>query len=114
MNTRPLVLLLASTVLALSGCGNKGPLVLPQEPVLTEVPESDAAAIEEAASDEAGTDEAATDAAATDEAAADDATTPVEGSTTPPVDHEPVEPVEPVEPTPPEAPPADDGGDGNG
>lgn len=40
MNTRLVALLIALTLPALSGCGNKGPLLLPEQPVLTEVSDS--------------------------------------------------------------------------
>ena len=50
MNTTRLTLLLIAAALALSGCGNKGPLVLPDAPEEAETPvaadEADAAAAE--------------------------------------------------------------------
>ena len=67
MNITRLTLLSIAAALALSGCGNKGPLVLPDAPEDAEVPvaadEADTAADEadEAAVDETPTDDAPTD-----------------------------------------------------
>ncbi|MEP6633656.1 MAG: lipoprotein [Luteimonas sp.] len=85
MNTRLAIALIALTLPILSACGNKGPLVKPSEPVLTEVPDT-----------------------VTPAPAANDGTTPLDTmpapQTAPPVQ---------IVPTPPQAPPVDDG-DGSG
>jgi len=91
MNTRLAALLIALALPALSGCGNKGPLVLPSEPALTEIPD---------------TTTPAEDAAPTDTPPADAAPPEADAGMTPPVD--------PVAPTAPPAAGDDDSEDGSG
>ena len=74
MNTTRLSLLTIAAALALAGCGNKGPLVLPDTPgeeAPVAVDETDAAANE--AADGSAADEAATEAGAAGDATMDDA-----------------------------------------
>lgn len=103
MNTTRLSLLTIAAALALAGCGNKGPLVLPDEP-------EDAAtsvAADEADAAAADADEAPVDGTTTDGTTTDDTTTedpqPVDDTGTP------VDPDAPVEPEPL---PQDDGDGG--
>ena len=98
MNTTRLSLLMIAAALALAGCGNKGPLVLPDEP------------------EDAGTSVAADEA---DAAAADADEAPVDGTTTDDTtteDPQPVDdtgtPVDPDAPVEPEPLPQDDGDGG--
>lgn len=80
MNTTRLTLLSIAAALALSGCGNKGPLVLPDAAEDAEVPvdaeDADTAA---AQADEAGVDDAVTDG-----------TEPPDDTGAPPVEPEPL------------------------
>src|SRR3546814_9846224 len=76
MNTTRLSLLTIAAALALAGCGNKGPLVLP------DAPEEEAPVVvdetDTAANPAAGGAEAATDEDTTDGGAIDDPDAPVE------------------------------------
>jgi len=101
MNTTRLSLLTIAAALALAGCGNKGPLVLPDAPeeeAPVAVDETDAAANEAA-------DASAADEAATEDSAADDVTTDDVDPAAEPIDDTDM----PVEPEPL---PQDDGNGG--
>jgi len=88
MNTTRLSLLTIAAALALAGCGNKGPLVLPDAPA-----EEAPAAVDETENatgetvDDTAVDEAATDDSATEDA--DAAAEPVDETDTP-VEPEPL------------------------
>lgn len=92
MNTTRLTLLSIAAALALAGCGNKGPLVLPDAPDEAETP---VAADETDAAADASADDTATDAATTDDT--DPLAEPVDDGDAP-VEDTPVEP----EPLPPD------------
>jgi len=57
MNSTRLALLLLATAVALSACGNKGPLVLPDKPAETTTPATEAAPIDTSPTDTAPTSE---------------------------------------------------------
>lgn len=79
MNITRLTLLSIAAALALSGCGNKGPLVLPDTPEEVETPVAADEADGDAALDDTATDGAATDGAEADAAGSmDDTDAPVE------------------------------------
>jgi predicted small lipoprotein YifL len=59
MNNTRLALLLLAAAVALSACGNKGPLVLPDKPAETPTPSTEAAPIDTSPADTAPTSETA-------------------------------------------------------
>jgi len=80
MNTTRLSLLTIAAALALAGCGNKGPLVLPEAPNEAEAPvaadEADAAA--DTSAGDTAPNEAATDAGEPAAEPVDDTEAPIE------------------------------------